>query len=93
MKVLNPLNTKTETAKKEIYLPYTLQPFFTTAMTFSTVLYLDNNFHNNFLEKIFEGSAVVCEGLQKLPTDTIQHYKVRRYYKLYTSFRMSLPAM
>ena len=34
--------------KKSRYCPYTLQLFFTTAKIFSTVLYMGNDFHNDF---------------------------------------------
>ena len=49
--------------KKSSYRPYTLQLFFTTATIFSTVLYMDNNFYNDFFRKIFVKIFVVCEGL------------------------------
>ena len=48
---------------KRSYLPYTLQ-LFTTAMTFSTVLYMGNNFHKSFF-------SVMCECLYSgVPSST-----------------------
>ena len=52
--------------KKSSYHPYTLQLFFTTAMIFPTVLYMDNNFHNDFFRKIVVKIVVVCKGLYTL---------------------------
>ena len=49
--------------KKGSYLPNTLQLLFTAATIFSTVLSMDNNFHNDFLEKNFAVSPVVIKGL------------------------------
>ena len=45
--------------------------FFTTATIFSTVLYMDNDFHNNFFGKIFVKIVVVCKGLKN--DISIQH--------------------
>ena len=52
--------TTTETANKSSYHPYTLQLFFTSATIFSIVLYMDNDFPNNFFRKIFVEIFVVC---------------------------------
>ena len=49
--------------QKSRYRSYTLQLFFTTVKIFSTVLYMSNNFHNNFFGKIVVKIFVVCEGL------------------------------
>ena len=38
--------------------------FFTTAKIFSTVLYMGNDFHNDFFGKIVVKIIVVCEGLK-----------------------------
>ena len=37
----------------EEHLPYRLQLFFTTAMIFSTVFYMSNDFLTDFLEEFF----------------------------------------
>ena len=37
--------------------------FFATVTIFSTVLYMDDDFHNDFLRKIFAVLCVVCKGL------------------------------
>ena len=47
----------TQNCIKSSYLHYTLQLFVTTAATFSTVLYMGNNFRNNFFRRNF---AVLC---------------------------------
>ena len=39
--------TLAKSVSKTLHLSYTLQLFFTTATTFSTVLYMGNDFHNN----------------------------------------------
>ena len=49
--------------QKSRYRPYTLQLFFTTAKIFSTVLYIGNDFYNNFFPKIVVKIFIVCEGL------------------------------
>ena len=60
--VLWPSHTATETTKT-LFRPYTLKLCLTTATIFSTVLYMDNDFHKNFFGKIFVKIVVVCEGL------------------------------
>ena len=53
----------TQKRKKCSYLPYTLQLFFSTATIFSTVLYMDTDFHSNCFRKMFVDIVVVHEGL------------------------------
>ena len=48
------------------YHPYTPQLFLTTAVIFPTVLYMDNNFHNDYLRKIVVKIVEVCKGLYTL---------------------------
>ena len=54
---LEALTHYTQNCIKSSYLHYTLQLFVTTAATFSTVLYMGNNFRNDFFRRIF---AVLC---------------------------------
>ena len=51
--------------KKSRCRPYTLQLFFTTPKIFSTVLYMGNDFRNDFFGKIVVKIFVVCEGLKR----------------------------
>ena len=54
---LEALTHYTQNCIKSSYLHYTLQLFVTTSATFSTVLYMGNNFRNDFFRRIF---AVLC---------------------------------
>ena len=57
---LRPSHTTTKTAKKTRYCAYSLQPYFTTSTICSTVLYTDNDFHNDlFCKKLFVKIVVV----------------------------------
>ena len=51
--------------QKNRYHPYTLQLFFTTATIFATVLYMGNDFHNDFFGKIVK-IIVVYDGLKRI---------------------------
>ena len=42
--------------EKSSYRRYALQLFFATATIFPTVLYMGNDFHNEFLEKLLSNS-------------------------------------
>ena len=50
--------------QKSRYRPLTLQLFSTAATIFPIVLYMDNDFPNDFFRKIFVKIFVVCKGLQ-----------------------------
>ena len=56
----------TQNCKKCSYLPYPLQLFVTTAMIFSTVLYMSNDFRNKSFGNIFAVLSVVCKSLYML---------------------------
>ena len=66
----------TRNCKKCSYLPYTLQLFFTTGTIFSMVLYMGNDFRNDFFRKIFAVLCVVCKAILSgnwLPTCVTQN--------------------
>ena len=50
----------TRNCKKCSYFPYTLllQLFFTTPAIFATILYMGNDFHNDFVEKSLQCSVL-----------------------------------
>ena len=65
--------------QKSRHCPYTLQLFFTTAKIFSTILYMGNDFHNDFFAKIVVKIFVVCEGLNsKMYISTRKAYFLKR---------------
>ena len=45
------------------YIPYTLQFFSQLQRFFSSFIYIDKDFHNDYFRKIFAVFCVVCKGL------------------------------
>ena len=60
--VLRPSHTPTKTTKTLVSSIHT-ETLFNNRNYFTTVLYMDNDFHKNFFGKIFVKIVVVCEGL------------------------------